>query len=639
MERPGDKEAVLPGGMLEGLNRQQRAAVEHFGTALLLLAGAGSGKTKVLTHKIGYLITEKGFRPHRILAITFTRKAASEMSGRVEMMLNVVPRSISTFHSFCVRVLREDIADLGRKFDGRFVIYDQSDSKKTLKDIVKRFNLDPREADEAQKTISRAKQTYRGDVVQHIASLPFPHYRYAEVAQAYERELEMSNALDYDDLLHHTAHLFVVKPGILEKWRDRYDFFMVDEFQDTNDIQYFLVKLISGRNRDNVFVVGDPFQTIYTWRGAVPENILKFGRDFNAEEMRLERNYRSTRKILDVANIVIGKADRMWADKILTLRTDKEEGWDVEYRNSADHDAENRRIAGEIEALSSSYSYSDIAVLIRLSFLSRGLESTFMSHGIPYEIVRGLAFYERAEVKDLLCYLRLMANRRDGAAFTRIINTPSRGIGKKSLGAIMANFRTDWMQALQDTRLSKRQRTGADRVVEMVSRHSAEVESRPYTVLMRVISELGYLAYLEDEYGEDHEDRRENVSELSNVLLAVEREGRPFSEFMEDSLLASDQDRISGEESVKIMTIHAAKGLEWPVVFLPALEEGIFPSERSMTNRDALEEERRLFYVACTRAKERLYLSSADYRMRFGRTSRMLQSRYVGDIRGHYRRK
>lgn len=625
--------------MLEGLNPQQRDAVEHFGTALLLLAGAGSGKTKVLTHKIGYLVIEKGFSPHRILAITFTKKAAREMAGRVEAMLAVAPRSVSTFHSFCVRVLREDIAALERRFDRKFIIYDQTDSKKTLKDIVKRFNLDPREAEEAQKTISRAKQAYRGDIVKYIASLPFPHDRYAEVAQTYQKELEQSNALDYDDLLHYTTHLFASSPAVLEKWQARYDFLMVDEFQDTNEIQYHLVKLLSGRNRNNIFVVGDPFQTIYTWRGAVPENILRFGREFKADEMRLEKNYRSTRKILEAANLVIGKADRMWADKMLTLHTDREEEGEVEYRNSVDHDAENRRIAEKIGELAPAYSYSDIAVLIRLSFLSRGLESTFMMHGIPYEIVRGLAFYERAEVKDLLCYLRLMANRRDGAAFSRIVNTPPRGIGKKGVSAITENFRTDWIQALRDTKLSRRQRTGADSLMEMVARHEDSIEDRPYTVLMKVISELGYLAYLEDEYGDDHEDRRENVSELANVLLSVESEGRPFSEFMEDSLLASDQDRISGEESVKIMTVHAAKGLEWPVVFLPALEEGIFPSERSVFNRSALEEERRLFYVACTRAKERLYLSSADYRMKFGRTSRMLQSRYLGEIKRCYSRK
>lgn len=637
MMMPCNDEGILSVGMLDGLNRQQKAAVEHFGSPLLLLAGAGSGKTKVLTHKIGYLITERGIRPHRILAITFTKKAAREMAGRVESMLAVAPGSISTFHSFCVRVLREDIAALDRKFDRKFIIYDQPDSKKTLKDVVKRFNLDPREAEEAQKTISKAKQAYRGNIVQYIASMPFPHDRYAEIAQAYEGELERSNALDYDDLLYYATHLFVTRPEVLGKWQGRYDFFMVDEFQDTNEIQYYLISLLSGRNRNNVFVVGDPFQTIYTWRGAVPENILKFGRDFKAAEMRLEKNYRSTKKILDVANIVIGKADRMWADKILTLHTDKEVEGEVEYRSAPDHDVENRRIAERIGELASIHSYSDIAILIRLSFLSRGLESTFMRYGIPYEIVRGLAFYERSEVKDLLCYLRLMANSRDGAAFARVVNTPSRGIGKKGLSAVTENFRTDWMQALRDTRLSRKQRAGADKLVDMVSQHADAVESNPYTVLMSVIRELGYLEYLEDEYDEDHEDRKENVSELCNVLLSVERDGRPFSEFMEDSLLASDQDRISGEESVKIMTIHAAKGLEWPVVFLPALEEGIFPSERSVINRSALEEERRLFYVACTRAKERLYLSSADYRMKFGRTSRMLQSRYVGEIRGYYR--
>jgi DNA helicase-2/ATP-dependent DNA helicase PcrA len=625
--------------MLKGLNQEQKAAVEHVGSPLLLLAGAGSGKTKVLTHKIGYLIKEKGLKPHRILAITFTKKAAQEMAARVERMLSITPRSVSTFHSFCVRVLREDIASLGRNFDRKFIIYDQTDTKKTMKEILKRFNIDPKEADDSQRTLSKAKQTYRGDIVQYILSLPYPQNRYAEAAGAYQRELEQSNALDYDDLIHFTTHLFFTRPEILAKWQDRYDFFMVDEFQDTNEIQYSLVKLLSDRNRDNIFVVGDPFQTIYTWRGAVPENILKFSREFGATEMRLEQNYRSTRKILDVANIVIGKVDRMWADRVLTLRTDKEEEGAVEYRESADHDAENRRIAEKIQELAPERSYSDIAVLIRLSFLSRGLESSFMQHGIPYEIVRGQAFYERAEVKDLLCYLRLIANRKDRAAFLRIVNTPSRGIGKKAVAGIGGHFETDWIQALGAARLSRRARGSADTLMGMLSKHGDEVEEKPYTVLMAIIRELGYLEYLKDEYKDDYEDRIENVSELSNVLLSVETEGRPFSEFMEDSLLASDQDRISQEESVKIMTIHAAKGLEWPVVFLPALEEGIFPSERSIMSGAALEEERRLFYVACTRAKEGLYLSSADYRMKFGRTSRMLPSRYIGEIRGSYRRK
>ncbi len=625
--------------MLKGLNEQQKAAVEHFGSPLLLLAGAGSGKTKVLTHKIGYLIREKGFKSHRILAITFTKKAAQEMASRVERMLFVKPRSISTFHSFCVRVLREDITALGKNFDQKFIIYDQTDSKKMLKDIMKTFNLDPKEADDAQRIISKAKQTYRDNIVEYIASLPFPQDQYAEVADAYQRNLERSNALDYDDLIHYTTNLFVTRPETLGKWQGRYDFFMVDEFQDTNEIQYFLIKLLSGKNRNNIFVVGDPFQTIYTWRGAVPENILKFGRDFRATEMRLEKNYRSTRKILDVANIVIGRVDRMWAEKVLTLHTDKEEEGEVEYHNAADHDAENRRIAEKIGDLASTYSYSDMAILIRMSFLSRGLESSFMQYGIPYEIVRGLAFYERAEVRDLLCYLRVMANAKDKAAFDRVVNTPARGIGKKAIAGITENFKTDWIQALKDTKLSRKQRTNADTLIGMVSKHGDEVEKKPYTVLMSIIQELNYLEYLKWEYKEDYEDRRENVSELCNVMLSVETEGKPFSEFMEDSLLASDQDRISQEESVKIMTIHAAKGLEWPVVFLPALEEGIFPSEMSIMSGSALEEERRLFYVACTRAKEGLYLSSADYRMKFGRTSHMLPSRYIGEIRGSYSRK
>jgi len=270
--------------MLKGLNQEQKAAVEHFGSPLLLLAGAGSGKTKVLTHKIGYLIREKGIQPHRILAITFTKKAAQEMAGRVERMLAIKPRSVSTFHSFCVRVLREDIDALGRNFDRKFIIYDQMDSKRALKDILKWFNLDSKEAEDAQRTISKAKQAYRSNIVEYISSLPFPRNHYSEVADAYHRDLEQSNALDYDDLIHYTTHLFVTRPETLAKWQERYDFFMVDEFQDTNEIQYSLIKLLSGKNKDNIFVVGDPFQTIYTWRGAVPENILKFGREFKAKE-------------------------------------------------------------------------------------------------------------------------------------------------------------------------------------------------------------------------------------------------------------------------------------------------------------------------------------------------------------------
>lgn len=619
--------------MLTGLNKAQKAAVEHFGSPLLLLAGAGSGKTRVLTHKIGYLIQEKGLRPHRILAITFTKKAAQEMAARVEKMLSLKPRSISTFHSFCVRVLREDIASLGRNFDVRFVIYDQTDSKKTLKQILTQLNLDPKEADEVKGIISDAKQAYREDIVQYIASLPYPRNQYAEVAGIYQRYLEQSNALDYDDLIYYVTRLFATRPEVLGKWQDRYDYVMVDEFQDTNQIQYTLIKLLSAKNRNNIFVVGDPFQTIYTWRGAVPENILKFGQEFQATEMKLEKNYRSTQRILDIANVVIGKVDRVWADKVLTLQTDSEEEGEVGYRKSADHDSENRRIAEKIKDLAGDFSYSDMAILIRMSFLSRGLESCFMQYGIPYEIVRGLAFYERAEVKDLLCYLRLISNTRDGAAFDRVVRTPARGIGKKALAAVAGSFSTDWLQALRDTKLSKKQRAGADALLSLLSKHLAAVETKPYTVLMSIIEELQYLRYLEHEYKEDFEDRIENVSELSNVLLGIETDGKTFSEFMEDSLLASDQDRISQEESVKIMTVHAAKGLEWPVVFLPALEEGIFPSERSIMHPAALEEERRLFYVACTRAKQGLYLSSAEYRMKFGRTSPMLPSRYVNEVK------
>jgi DNA helicase-2/ATP-dependent DNA helicase PcrA len=620
--------------MLKGLNPQQKAAVQYLDSPLFLSAGAGSGKTKVLTHKIAYLVKEKAIKAHRILAITFTKKAANEMAERVEKMLGIKPRWISTFHSFCVKILREDVHTLGLPFDRRFVIYDEDDSIKVLKDVLKRQNRDRKEAVIAREVISKAKQEYRGSIIDHIKALPYPASSFAETAREYLGDLERSNAMDYDDLLYFTVHLLYSSPEVRKKWQEKFDYLMIDEFQDTNDIQFLLIKLLAG-GKKGLFAVGDFFQCIYTWRGSRPSNIGKFISEFRAKEMRLEENYRSTKKILAIANTVVSKVSCSWSDRVLELRTDKEEEGEVKYVKKADGISESIWIAEKIRDLTSGHKYSDIAVLIRMAFLSRGLESVFVQYGIPYSIVRGLAFYERAEVKELLSYLRFISNHRDKAAFERVINTPTRGIGKKGLSLIKGSFKTDWIQALRDTKLPQRQRISTDEFIKTVEKHTESVEERPYTVLMDLVEDLNYLDYLQKEYREDYEDRIENVSELANVLEKLQEEGKLFSEFMEDSLLSSDQDRIGSEDSVKILTLHAAKGLEWPVVFIPALEEEIFPSAKSLQSDSALEEERRLFYVGTTRAKERLFLSSVDARMKFGLTLCAMRSRYLREIRHH----
>jgi DNA helicase-2/ATP-dependent DNA helicase PcrA len=620
--------------ILKGLNPQQKAAVEYLSSPLFVSAGAGSGKTKVLTHKIAYLVKEKGIRPHRILAITFTKKAANEMAERIVKMLTIKPKWISTFHSFCVKVLRENVHMLGRSFDRRFVIYDTGDSLKVLKNIMKRFNRETKEAGDARDVISKAKQTYRSGIFDYIASLPYPASTYAEVAEEYQKDLERSNAMDYDDLIYLTVELLSSHPETRTMWRERFDYMLIDEFQDTNDIQFSLIKLLAGRSK-NLFAVGDFFQCIYTWRGSRPSNIARFIQEFGAKEMKLEKNYRSTKRILGIANTVVSKVECGWSDKAIELYTDNKEEGDVEYKRNADGISESVWIAEKIRRLSRNNAYSDMAILIRMTFLSRALESVFMRYHIPYTIVSGVSFYDRAEIKDLLSYLRFISNPKDAAAFERVINTPGRGIGKKALSNIRERFRDDWLQALRDAKLSAKQRLAADAFVKTVEGYRNSVEEEPYTALMGLIEDIGYFAYIKKEYIEDPEDRIENVSELSNVLQELEEEGRPFSEFMEDNLLASEQDKIGKEDSVKILTLHASKRLEWPVVFLPALEEKIFPSAKSLMSQSAIEEERRLFYVGTTRAKERLYLSSAESRMKFGQTSFMVKSRYLHEIKHH----
>ncbi len=621
---------VMENNLLQGLNPQQKLAVEYFDKPLLVLAGAGSGKTSVLTKKIAYLVQNRGVHASQILAITFTKKAATEMKERVQALLGYEPQWVLTFHSLCLKILRQTIEALGKQFTRKFTIYDEDDSKKIIKETMKELGMDVKNVDEAKTIISRAKQEWCPDIAAVIAKLPEPLSLYAPVADVYQRTLEKSNALDFDDLVFFVVDIFTKMPEVKKHWQSRFSYLLVDEFQDTNKVQYELVTQLSG-GRKNITAVADSWQCIYTWRSANPEQVFQFVEDFGAHTQKLERNYRSTKMILQVANKVIANSDSPWEK--LTLWTDKDEDGVVEGLCHDDNQDEISFIADEINRLvRQGYTYNDLAILLRMNFLSRGIEHTFVRYGIPYEIIGGLSFYDRLEVKDCLSYLKLMINRRDKAAFERIVNVPARGLGAKALGDIRCNYKTDWIQALRDTKLPPKQRAATDKFIQTIEQYGSLIEVAPCEALLGMLKDTGYQWHLEKHYTEDSDARMLNVSELANVLRSLEQQGKTFSEFLEDTLLSSEQDNLTDTDKVKVMTIHGAKGLEFPVVFVIAMEEEIFPTVRSYQSAEALEEERRLCYVAVTRAKERLYLSHAEERMKFGQIMQGRPSRYFVEL-------
>lgn len=620
--------------ILEGLNERQKEAVLHFGSPLLVLAGAGSGKTKVITHKIMYLVKALGVDINRILAITFTNKAANEMKERVEKALGEKPPWVMTFHSLCVRILRIEAENFG--FDRNFVIYDEEDSKKVIKKVLKELNLDEEKLkpDKIKDIISKAKQEEDPEYVIDLYSISMPMIK--NIYEKYQEELKKANAFDFDDLLVVTVKLLSKRHEVLDRWQAKFDYILVDEYQDTNKIQHQLLKLLVG-SKDGLTVVGDPAQCIYTWRGATPDNILEFEKYFpNTRIIKLERNYRSTKKILDCANSVISKASARWQEKVLKLWTDKDHGEDIQLKILPTEKDEAVFIAKTIK--SKNEPYSDFAVLVRMSFLTRNLEEAMIKAGIPYQIVGGLRFYERAEVKDIISYLRMALNPRDFASFERSITTPSRGIGDKTIQAISAYFNGDWIEACQKAaaNLPKKAREAVLGYVDIIHRLRSEIDDS-YTQAVRwLIQEIDYQTYLQKEYERDWEDRLENIGELISALEEAENSGKSLEEFLEETALSQAQDNIEDSNSVKIMTVHAAKGLEFKTVFIAGLEDGIFPSGRAFDDPSQMEEERRLFYVAVTRAKEHLYLTLAKTRHSF--SNKPLQtkpSRFLNDIKEH----
>ncbi|WP_457625860.1 ATP-dependent helicase [Persephonella sp.] len=621
--------------ILEGLNEEQKKAVLHFSSPLLVLAGAGSGKTRVITHKIMYLVEKLSIPVDRILAITFTNKAASEMKERVvnALPLEEEPRWITTFHSLSAKILRTDAEHIGYNRD--FIIYDEEDSKKAIKDVIKELDINSEiyKPEKIKNVISQIKQNLDESVLEFYA-FTLPHL--PKIYEKYNEHLAFSNAMDFDDLLLNVVKLFRENPEILKKWQDRFDYILVDEYQDTNLVQHEILKLIVGK-RDCITVVGDPQQCIYTWRGANPDNILEFEKDFPGTKIiKLERNYRSTQKILSVANKVITGAKGRWKEKILKLWTDKKGGEDIYLVILETDKIESDFIGKKINSMAEQgYSFSDFSVLIRMSYLSRNIEEAFIRYNIPYQVIGGVKFYERAEIKDILSYLRFALQPKDTQAFKRVINLPPRGIGEKTIRKIQSFFETDWIQAVNDAYedLPKKVQMRVQEFLELIEYVRKHGNENPSDTARYIVDCIDYENYLESRY-KDWEDRVANIHELFNALKEVEKSGKTFLEFLEESSLSQAQDNMQDTDTVKVMTVHAAKGLEFPVVFIAGLEDGIFPSGRAFEDIEQMEEERRLFYVAITRAKEKVFMSYARKRSSFsGHLNETKPSRFLKEIK------
>ena len=614
------------------LNKEQREAVETVDGPLLVLAGAGSGKTRVLTYRIANLIENHGVAPWSILALTFTNKAAKEMKERTDKLIGIEESDmwVTTFHSFCVRVLRIDIDRLG--YDSRFVIYDEQDQNGIIKDIVSPQIFDEKRMSKGlvRSMISQAKNSGESPERFLLDSGTGMDDKLVEIYRAYQKKLKSSNALDFDDLLIKTVELFETCPDVLEKYRKKFRFVLVDEYQDTNAPQYRIIKLICGEHR-NICVVGDDDQSIYGWRGADIRNILDFEKDFpGAKVIRLEQNYRSTKAILDCANSVIThnmgrKSKKLWTAKV--------GGSPVEFLNVQNERDEAYNIAKTIIDLRrrEDRKFNDFAILYRTHAQSRVLESVLVSgFGIPISVIGGTRFYARREIKDLLSYLRLIANPSDDGALKRIINVPKRGIGEATVSAIeslsestdQSMLITILTPGILPEKISKKVSRFADLMRDLFAkRYELSLEM----LTEYIIDAIGYAQYIVEQGDDNLETRQENIEELLGAMREHEEQITPGSDalqsFLELTALNSDADNIDESDgTVKLMTLHSAKGLEFPVVFMPGMEDDIFPSRRSKENETGIEEERRLCYVGVTRAKERLYLYAAEQRALYGQT-------------------
>ncbi|MFB5472188.1 DNA helicase PcrA [Enterococcus faecium] len=639
--------------LLNGMNPRQKEAVLHTDGPLLLMAGAGSGKTRVLTHRIAYLIEEKEVNPWNILAITFTNKAAKEMKERVNAILASGGEDVwvSTFHSMCVRILRRDVDFIG--YNRNFTIIDSSEQLTLMKRILKELNIDPKKYDPRSilGTISQAKNSLQ--TPQDFAKMQGSYYEEiaAKCYAAYQKELQYNQCMDFDDLIMNTIRLFEEHPDSLTYYQNKFHYIHVDEYQDTNHAQYTLVNLLAGRFR-NLCVVGDADQSIYGWRGADMQNILDFEKDYpDAAVILLEQNYRSTKNILSAANQVIENNSNR---KPKNLWTENKEGNKITYYRADNERDETRFIVDRMqeEIRSNHRNYGDFAILYRTNAQSRVMEETLLKANIPYKMVGGHKFYDRKEIKDILSYLNVLANPQDSISFERIVNSPKRGIGPGSIEKLRSFASLhEWplLEAAQNVDLANiggkaGQQLGA--FGEMIQEVTQMIQYLTVTELTKeVLDRSGYLEDLKIQNTLEAQARIENLEEFLTVTQEFDKQFEQQNEedadapeekltvFLNDLALVSDIDNLEEDASqVTLMTLHAAKGLEFPVVFLIGLEEGVFPLSRALMEESELEEERRLAYVGITRAEEALYLTNAFSRTLYGRTQYNRPSRFVEEI-------
>lgn len=630
--------------LLTGLNKEQQQAVQHTEGPLLILAGAGSGKTKVLTVRIAHLLAQ-GVNPYEILAITFTNKAAKEMKSRVEGLVGDVANRIwlSTFHSFCAKFLRFELDNfLG--YNSNFTIYDTSDSQAVIKAALKALNLDdkyyPVGAMIGAISDAKNKLLFASDFRKQARD--FYQQKVADVYEYYERELRKNNALDFDDLLLVAVKLLQSNEAVLDKYSKRFRYVMIDEYQDTNHAQYLLAKLLASHWK-NIAVVGDADQSIYAWRGADIQNILDFEKDYpNCTSIKLEQNYRSTKIILDAANAVIENNE---GRPKKNLWTDKTEGAKIQHFTAQSEHEEAAFIGDTIAKKHDIHGvpYGDMAILYRTNAQSRVLEEALIKRALPYTMVGGTKFYDRKEIKDVLAYLRVLYNPFDDLSLLRIVNVPKRSIGATTVGKLQDYARTNGTSLfmtltqlhLVDT-IKGKTKEKLEEFGILIFTLVAEMEDKTVLdILESILDRTGYLAQLEESTDPQDQARAENIGELLSVAKDFQdtNPNGTVEDFLEQVALVNDVDPFEQEESkVTLMTLHAAKGLEFPIVFLGGLEEGLFPHSRTLMNPEEIEEERRLAYVGITRAEKELYISNATTRTVFGRTSSYLPSRFIDEI-------
>jgi len=632
--------------LLDGLNEEQSKAVQHGDGPLLLLAGAGSGKTRVLTHRVAYLISKRGVLPTNILAVTFTNKAAEEMKNRLYNLVGPVQSSllwVSTFHSGCVRFLRRDVEKLMIGYNRNFTIYDATDQMILTKQVLNELQLDSKKvsAGAVLSTISKAKNDLKDPDAYAKTSGGYFEQRVAESYNLYQKHLRENNAMDFDDLLMLTVRLFEECSDVLEYYQEKFKYILIDEYQDTNRAQYKIANLLARKYR-NICVVGDDDQSIYSWRGADIRNILDFEKDYeDATVFRLEQNYRSTKSILEAAHNVVVK-NIMRKEK--KLWTDNDEGRKIICYESTDEKGEASFISDIIAKLHSDgkYEYNDFAILYRMNAQSRVIENALRVARIPYAIIGGLKFYERMEIKDIIAYLRLLLNRYDSVSLERIINVPARSIGKTTLNKIKEYAYEEGLPLYEAMNsvdqipdLQNRARESILKFIKIIE--NINPDKTPSQVIQDVLEKTGYLKALQEESTIESQSRIENSKELISEAKEFEErqegEEATLGSFLEGITLKTDIDKWNElDKKVSLMTFHSAKGLEFPVVFMAGMDNGIFPMQRSLNSDSEIEEERRLCYVGITRAKQLLYFTSAEKRLLFGNESGYLPSMFIDEI-------